>query len=108
MAEIERKTEEKLEESRPVDGVSLCSECHAGVLRLQYLTYFTWLNQELITVPNFPSWVCDVCGRREYDPRAISWLNTLLNPGAGRRVSLRHKSLPPRDNRLHRNSVARE
>lgn len=108
MTEIEQKTEENPAESSPVDGASLCSECHAGVLRLQYLTYFTWLNQELITVPNFPSWVCDVCGRREYDPRAISWLNTLLNPGAGRRVPMRRRSLPPRDNRLHRNPVARE
>ena len=65
--------------------VSLCSECQTGVLRLQHLTYFTWLNEELITVPNFPAWVCDVCGRREYDSRAILWLNTLLNPDAKRR-----------------------
>jgi YgiT-type zinc finger domain-containing protein len=108
MTEIEQKTEEKPAESNPVESGSLCPECHAGVLRLQYLTYFTWLNQELITVPNFPSWVCDVCGRRDYDPRAVSWLNTLLNPGAGRRVSMRHKSLPPREIRLHRNPVARE
>jgi YgiT-type zinc finger domain-containing protein len=54
------------------------------VLRLRYLTYFTWLNNELITVPNFPAWVCDICGRREYDPRAVKWLNTLLNPETGR------------------------
>ena len=108
MTEIEKKSQEKPVESAPVEGASLCAECHAGVLRLQYLTYFTWLNQELITVPNFPSWVCDVCGRREYDPRAISWLNTLLHPGAGRRVSMRRKSLPPRGNHPHRNPVARE
>ncbi|MEA3440625.1 MAG: YgiT-type zinc finger protein [Chloroflexota bacterium] len=63
----------------------LCSECQTGVYRHQYCTYFTWLNQELITVPNFPAWVCDVCGRREYDIRAINWLNTLLNPEAGKR-----------------------
>ena len=66
-------------------SVYLCSECQTGVFHLQYCTYFTWLNQELITVPNFPSWVCDVCGRREYDTRAINWLNTLLNPEAGKR-----------------------
>ena len=108
MAEIEQKPEEKPAGNSPGETGSLCPECHAGVLRLQYLTYFTWLNQELITVPNFPSWVCDVCGRREYDPRAISWLNTLLNPGTGRRTSVRQKRLPPRDNRLGRNPVARE
>jgi YgiT-type zinc finger domain-containing protein len=108
MAEIDQKTEGKTPESNPADGASLCAECHAGVLRLQYLTYFTWLNQELITVPNFPSWVCDVCGRREYDPRAISWLNTLLNPGAGRHATAHRKRLPPKQNRPHRNPVARE
>ncbi|MBN2147397.1 MAG: YgiT-type zinc finger protein [Anaerolineales bacterium] len=69
-----------------------CPECHAGVFRLEYLTYFTWLDGELVTVPNFPSWVCDVCGRREYDARAVSWLNTLLSPNTGRRSSSRRSS----------------
>ena len=53
-------------------------------MRLQYITYFTWLGDELITVPNFPAWVCDVCGRREYDERSISWLTMMLNPDAGK------------------------
>lgn len=70
---------------------SLCSECQTGVLHLHYLTYFTWLNEELITVPNFPAWVCDVCGRREYDSRAVVWLNTLLNHEVGRRAYPRRR-----------------
>ena len=61
-----------------------CPECPAGVASLQKVTYFTWLHGELITVPDFPAWVCDCCGRREYDARAVSWLNTLLSPGTGR------------------------
>lgn len=61
-----------------------CRECQAGIMRLQYITYFTWLGDELITVPNFPAWVCDVCGRREYDERSISWLTMMLNPDAGK------------------------
>ena len=48
-----------------------------------YITYFTWLAGELITVPDFPAWVCDVCGRREYDGQAIAQLNILLNPNTG-------------------------
>lgn len=75
---------------------NLCLECQTGVLRLEYITYFTWLNQELVTVPNFPAWVCDVCGRREYDAKAITWLNTLLNPEAGRRSSPRRLPGAPR------------
>ena len=78
-------------EENPVQYKRLCSECQAGVLRLQYLTYFTWLHEELITVPNFPAWVCDVCGRREYDGRAVLRLNTLLNHNSGRRSYSRRK-----------------
>lgn len=73
---------------------SPCSECKTGVMHLRYITYFTWLNEELVTVPNFPAWVCDVCGRREYDTRAITWLNTLLNPEAGRRSKSGRRTLP--------------
>lgn len=76
------------------DRGRVCMECQTGILRLRYITYFTWLNDELISVPNFPAWVCDVCGRREYDDRAVSWLNTLLNPDAGRKPSIRRKSDP--------------
>ena len=56
-----------------------------------YVTYFTWLGDELITVPDFPAWVCDVCGRREYDPYALSQLNMLLNPSAGKPTHKQHK-----------------
>ena len=81
-------------------GSSLCSECQTGVQQLKYLTYFTWLNDELITVQNFPAWVCDVCGRRQYDSRAIVWLNALLNPETGRSSSPRSRPSSPRTNRL--------
>ncbi len=53
-------------------------------MHLRFITYFTWLGPELITVPNFPAWVCDMCGKREYDEKAISWLTMLLNPNAGK------------------------
>jgi YgiT-type zinc finger domain-containing protein len=64
--------------------IAPCPECQTGMLHLQHITYFTWLNDELVTVPNFPAWVCDMCGRREYDSRAIKWLNALLHPETGR------------------------
>lgn len=80
----------------PIDGEQsagpICTECQTGAMRLRYITYFTWLNEELVTVPNFPAWICDVCGKRDYDVRAVTWLNTLLNPEAGRK----HHRRPPR------------
>jgi YgiT-type zinc finger domain-containing protein len=85
--------------ARPYQG--LCSECQTGVLRLEFLTYFTWLNDELVTVPNFPAWVCDVCGRREYDARAVARLNTLLSHEVGRRPIPRRKPGAGRADRPH-------
>jgi YgiT-type zinc finger domain-containing protein len=83
------------------ESIASCPECSAGLMRLSYITYFTWLNEELVTVPNFPAWVCDVCGRREFDPRAITWLNALLNPAAGRSITQppRRKNPPARGDR---------
>jgi YgiT-type zinc finger domain-containing protein len=75
--------EEYKEENEAREPATICPECPAGIMRLNYITYFTWLNEELVTVPNFPAWVCDMCGRREFDPRAITWLNALLNPVTG-------------------------
>ena len=71
-------------DKQPKKSTHNCPECLAGVMHMEAVTYFTWLNNELITVPNFPAWVCDMCGRREFDPRAITWLNTLLSPATGR------------------------
>ena len=78
-----------------------CNECQAGMMRLQFITYFTWLDEELVTVPNFPAWVCDVCGKREYDERAVNWLTTLLSPNAGQTTLTsrpRRRILPARRN----------
>jgi YgiT-type zinc finger domain-containing protein len=73
----------KGEDGHPETAIT-CRRCSAGVMRLRYITHITWMNEELITVPNFPAWVCDICGRRRFDPRAVSWLNMLLNPASRR------------------------
>lgn len=44
------------------------------------VTYFTRLDQDLITVPDFPTWKCDICGRLEYDFEALNNLAILLRP----------------------------
>jgi YgiT-type zinc finger domain-containing protein len=57
-----------------------------------FLTYFTWLGDELITVPDFPAWVCDVCGKREFDVHALNQLSLLLSPTAGKPPAKVHHS----------------
>jgi YgiT-type zinc finger domain-containing protein len=61
-----------------------CNACPAGVMHMRRVTYFTWLGEELVTAPNFPAWVCDMCGKRDYDGRAVSLLAMILNPEAGK------------------------
>lgn len=89
-------------------GTIPCRDCSAGHMHLQNVTYYTWLVDELITVSDFPAWVCDVCGRRDYDPRSLNQLSLILSPNAGkstthhrtmhkRRPTPKHK--PPRTSR---------
>jgi YgiT-type zinc finger domain-containing protein len=60
-----------------------CTDCQAGQMHRRFITYFTWLGDELVTVPDFPAWVCDVCGRREFDAHALNRLSLLLAENAG-------------------------
>lgn len=85
--------------SEESSGPVPCNECQAGMKRLHFITYFTWLGDELVMVPNFPAWICDVCGRRDYDEKSISWLTMLLNPDAGKpskgRLTAPRRNRPP-------------
>lgn len=81
-----------------------CAECQAGQMHRTRVAYFTWLADELITVPSFPAWVCDVCGRREYDTRALNQLVLILSPNAGKPPRRRRR---PTKRILHRDKVDR-
>lgn len=67
----------------PSDYVIQCRECQAGQMHRHFVVYYTWLDEDLITVPDFPAWVCDICGRREYDMQALNRLSLILSPNAG-------------------------
>ena len=60
-----------------------CHKCQGGHKHLQTITLMTWLGDDLITVPDFPAWICDLCGHRIYDSHALAQLSLLLNPDAG-------------------------
>jgi YgiT-type zinc finger domain-containing protein len=70
-----------------LDPVFPCAECQAGHMHRDYVAYFTYLGDELISVPDFPAWVCDICGRCEYDENALTRLTLLLSPNAGKTIS---------------------
>lgn len=72
-----------------------CSECQAGQMHRTRVVYYTWLGEDLITVPDFPAWVCDVCGRREYDLNALNQLSLILSPNAGK-TTVRQRRINPK------------
>ncbi len=63
----------------------------------QFVVYYTWIGDDLITVPDFPAWVCDVCGRRDYDNQALNRLSLILSPNAGNATSHRRRVRKPTD-----------
>jgi YgiT-type zinc finger domain-containing protein len=83
--------EEKPTTTPSIDPVIPCSECQAGHMHREYIAYYTWLGDELITVPDFPAWVCDICGRCEYDENALARLSLLLSPNAGKTTNTMRK-----------------
>ncbi len=81
-----------------------CPECQMGSYFLKLTTYYTWMGDTMITVPDFPCWVCDSCKHSQFDQKAIGQLKILLQEGVGKSVDFRLKSgqspvLPPRTRR---------
>lgn len=73
-----------------------CPSCRGGRKHLRSATLMTWLGNDLITVPNFPAWICDICGDRTYDMHALAQLSMLLNPEAG--TPIQHDKLQAKKN----------
>lgn len=77
---------------RYAKGSMACSDCHIGRMRQTDVTYFTFTGRRMITVPDFPAWVCDICGKCEYDIHALENLALLLHPPAQpKRAGIRSK-----------------
>lgn len=60
-----------------------CPECQVGLIQRKKGTYYTWIENEIVIVPDFPCWVCDVCGHRDWDQGAVFNLGMILSPAAG-------------------------
>jgi len=73
-----------------------CPRCHTGVLLLRPVTYFVRTGDDWIVVPEFPAWVCDVCGYTEYDQKTLAWLNVMLLSSNRPYRPRRHPPVSPR------------
>jgi YgiT-type zinc finger domain-containing protein len=77
----------------PASPSARCPHCLVGAMTPTKAFYCQWFEGHFITAPDFPAWVCDVCGEREYEPQAVLELQTLIEmsrptlaPGSYRRA----------------------
>lgn len=62
----------------PNSAAARCLQCMVGEMAPTKAFYCQWSDGHFITAPDFPAWVCDVCGAREYEPQAVLELQTLI------------------------------
>jgi YgiT-type zinc finger domain-containing protein len=52
-----------------------------GHIQRKRIPYASVIQGQLLTIPHFPAWVCDVCHAYMYDPAAMSRLEASLSAG---------------------------
>jgi len=82
----------------------ICPQCQMGTLQPKQVAFAQWFEGQFITIPNFPGWVCDICGACEYDSAALEQLETILGPEADLR---REATQRARRSRLNPKAEAR-
>ena len=59
----------------------VCPHCYFGRIRPGKRSFAARTNGKPVMVPDFPAWICDVCGFTIYDPASLLNLQRLLmNP----------------------------
>lgn len=83
----------------------VCPVCHMGHMDLRLTTYVRQYGGTLISVPNTPAWVCDVCHERQFDPESIQRVEALIGqagpppnryrPNQSRKSNRRREAVKP-------------
>jgi len=59
----------------------VCPHCYFGRIKPGKRSFAARTNGKPVMVPDFPAWICDVCGFTIYDPASLLNLQRLLtNP----------------------------
>jgi len=81
---------------RPLKNSNItCHECQVGNYFLELRTYYAWIGDTLVTVPDFPCWVCDSCNHFQFDQKAIGQLKIILKDDVGGSMENLKKSTQP-------------
>jgi YgiT-type zinc finger domain-containing protein len=60
-----------------------CPTCQIGYYQSDKTTYLCLHRGMLVSVPDMPVWMCDICGHEEFDRDAVAQLEALLGPPDG-------------------------
>lgn len=71
-----------------------CPHCQTGTLGLQRVVYARWYGPHFVTIPNFPGWLCDVCGSLEYDEAALEQVRLVLGREAAATAEAARRAAP--------------
>jgi hypothetical protein len=74
----------------------MCAECQVGTLQPERVIFYAFLEGRLLSIPDFPAWVCDICRHCEYDEDALVDLRSMLGPAVKLPVepTRRRRALP--------------
>ena len=59
-------------------NMQICPHCHTGKLELQKVVFVQQHGPGTIIVDHIPALICDACGDKSYDTRALETLQRLL------------------------------
>lgn len=59
--------------------MQICSYCHTGKVEERKILYVQWHpNENTVLIDRIPATVCNICGEKSYEPRALENLQRLL------------------------------
>lgn len=56
-----------------------CTHCRLGHYQLDRLPYFTFLDEQLMVIPNVPAYRCDMCGHIRFNELFLYNLQYLID-----------------------------
>jgi len=66
-----------------------------GRIQRKRIPYASIIQGELLAIPRFPAWVCDVCHAYIYDPAAMSHLEASLRASQQPKKTSRARQIAP-------------
>ncbi len=71
----------KLNPESEIIEKAYCQQCGMGVLHVEMKTLLRIIKNDVVFIPEFPLWKCDICKWVEYDDESLEQLIRVVGPG---------------------------